>query len=374
MPYTLHNLFSSILRPTPFPSTPTSTFELTDLEQAPLLGRRVEVATIGCVRSLQGSTASNIDTIVIGLAESKKELPNRSHLRSLVAHTPAIKKLVILHADEEVDEPGRAAPEPRQTLQFPSLLDVTILSTTTLDPSPITESLLLDLPKGVRFLHVLGDSGLSGLADSAAHPPAFQLFGLTVQHHPSPVTDWITLTSWSTLQCLTVARVASLPTLTSTLPNLRSLRILNRKNSSLKGIENLKDLQHLEIRAENILELEIRLLPPTLRHFRFWSPGIAEGLSAPGGRTQLRQLETVVWDYWRIKGGKEDVILQRLREACDEEKVALQTYLRIDRGKRASKVRSRVFHRQSLTNNFDLIGTGSCTGRTTYTGVLHRLG
>lgn len=337
--------FLRLKRPTVATPSAVQLAQFPDLEQAPLLSHRVEVSTSRCVRRLKSSVNPRVDHLVIGIAESKEKLPNRAQLQILATHTHDIKKLTIFHVDKEVPW-GKAANPLHQTLPFPSLLDVTIMSATTLEPSNITEGLLQELPEQIRFLHLLGNPGMQGLANTATPPPAFQLFGLTVQLYPSSATDWIFQTSASSLQCLTIGKVVCLPVLTSDLPNLRSLRILDPQDASLEGIQALERLEDLEIRAEHILELDLRILPPTVQHFRFWSTDVAKALSTE--RNTLKNLRTVAWDYWKTKNGREGRVLQRLQTACEAERVTLRADPRVDNGKRASTVRSRVLYSGSL--------------------------
>lgn len=309
---------------------------------------RVEIArlddAVALESALEASQADGegvfIDTLIVGLSGFWGGVIDRANFDRLLAQALGIRKMVILHADYDPNVPTIEPPEHLPLL--PSLLDVTMISSSVLEATVSASALIRGLPSQIRFLQLPGNHAVPPEVAFQACL-TFRLYGLTIQEYPSSMTEWILSSSRSTLQMLTVRTVVNLPRLAANHPNLRSLRILSEISASSPGdFQSFRWLERLEIRATDARQQVLKTLPDTLKYLRFWSTDIAVGLgemlNTEEGRRKLQGLQTIVWDYWFDKDEMGGVTLARLQEVCSTQGRELRTYERKEGGRRASKV------------------------------------
>lgn len=306
-----------------------------------VLYKRVEVAKAADADALErtilepnsgpGGQLSRIETLVVGIAEREKGIMGPVQLQRLLQRVPGIRRLVIC-----LD--GYYSPQNIRVWNFiaPSVLDVTIISSSASLSSATAASLVFSLPSQVRFLQLL--CNFRDGTDSSSFPPdlpSFELYGLTTEEYSSDLADWVLSSSGQTLRLLTVVVISNLPRLSTNHPNLRSLRILTPRDPLTPSFATFYNLERLEIRSVYYPASTINTLPICLKYIRFWSSKVAAGLLAlittSRWRVQLPNLETIVYDYW-VEDGVEAMMLVQLEDICREEGLTLRTYERTNEG------------------------------------------
>lgn len=286
-----------------------------------------------------GSQRPQIHTLVVGTAEYWPGMPDQARLARIITLAPELRQLILIHAD---DGASRGTPL-RPFADLPFLTDVTIVSSSNLHFCSITGDLLQHLPSCVQFLQLPGEPSLS--PSVVAEPPAFKLYALTSQDFSAPATKWILSNSQASLQCLTVAKISNLIILGNAHPNLRSLRLLGTRSTTLDGVQHLTRLERLELRAKEIQDFDVRTFPTSLTYIHIWATNAAESITTfleSLGEKSSTSLKTIAWDYWRVPGGGEEQILDRLRRVCDLRKITLRESSRTDNGDRPGLVRILV--------------------------------
>lgn len=304
-------------------------------------------------RQGRGSSVRNL-VVGVGKAELGQHMLDASTLSQLLYMCPNVRKLTVLHHDLPYISPC-LIPE------MPHLTDVTIAASGWKSSPRIEIDFLQALPR-IRFLQLpCPEFARAFPKDVETSPAPFQLFGLSAQQYPSPISQWALQNSKHTLQCLTVAYLGDLPLLVENHPRLRSLRILTRLSSSSSSaatsaanLSALPCLERLEIRDLSVKPPFLRTLPPSIQYLRIWSTDLARELTGlledrerdPDGDLgrNLNNLKTVVWDWFCPKGGSQDSriatemrdTMNRLQQVCEEARIELRLYERTD-GRRASK-------------------------------------
>ncbi|KIO26421.1 hypothetical protein M407DRAFT_24270 [Tulasnella calospora MUT 4182] len=302
-------------------------------------------------RQGRGSSVRNL-VVGVGKAELGQHMLDASTLSQLLYMCPNVRKLTLLHHDLPYISPC-LIPE------MPHLTDVTIAASGWKSSPRIEVDFLQALPR-IRFLQLpCPEFARAFPKDIETLPAPFQLFGLSAQQYPTPISQWALQNSTNTLQCLTVAFLGDLPLLATKHPRLRSLRILTRLSSSsvsaaatsALNLGALPYLERLEIRDLSVKPPFLRTLPPSIQYLRIWSTDLARELAElleERERTPesdfARNLKTVVWDWYCPKGGSQDArlalemrnMLNRLRQVCEEAGIELRLYERTD-GRRASQ-------------------------------------
>ncbi|KAG8946353.1 hypothetical protein FRC04_011899 [Tulasnella sp. 424] len=307
-------------------------------------------------RQGRGSSVRNL-VVGVGKAELGQHMLDASTLSQLLYMCPNVRKLTILHHD---------LPHLSTCLipEMPHLTDVTIAASGWKSSPRIEVDFLQALPR-IRFLQLpCPEFARAFPKDVETSAAPFQLFGLSVQQYPSPISEWALRNSNHTLQCLTVAYMGDLTRLAKDHPRLRSLRILTRVSWSAPsssatatseeekaGLGALPYLERLEIRDLSVKPPFLRTLPPSIQYLRFWSTDLARELTellVERERTPESEyasgLKTVVWDWHCPRGGSEDArialamqnTLDGLRQACELAGIELRLYERKD-GRRASQ-------------------------------------
>lgn len=316
-------------------------------------------------RQGRGSSVRNL-VVGVGKAELGQHMLDASTLSQLLYMCPNVRKLTLLHHD---------LPHLSTCLipEMPHLTDVTIAASGWKSSPRIEVDFLQALPR-IRFLQLpCPEFARAFPKDVETSAAPFQLFGISVQQYPSPISEWALRNSTNTLQCLTVAYMGDLPRLAKDHPRLRSLRILTRVSwsapsassttaTSEVGLGALPYLERLEIRDLSVKPPFLRTLPPSIRYLRFWSTELARELTellVERERTPESEfasgLTTVVWDWHCPRGGSEDArialamqdTLNGLRQACESAGIELRLYERKD-GRRASQV-SLFFYLHSVS-------------------------
>lgn len=248
-----------------------------------LLYSRVEIAKRADATALErtvgpgvpdNSIFLGIDTLVVGIAERQEGIMNQAQFRRLLRRLPGIRRIVIFHDgfsnDTFAEEGIRAWND-----ITPSLIDLTIISSSALEGSLTAFNLVRNIPCQIRFLNLLCKSIF--IPDSAwfsTGPPPFELYGLTTEEYPSAMTNWVLSSSGPTLRLLTVVEVSNLPLLSTNHPHLRSLRILDpvRAGSLTQSFMTFQSLERLELRNKYAPVSVVATLPSSLKYIRVWSP------------------------------------------------------------------------------------------------------
>lgn len=317
----------------------------------------VEIATSEDAAALQSTLASSVSNIpaaqvralAVGIAMHQEGTITHSQLFSLLETTPEIRQLVILDGDEFTDMAFPQIPTNQSRLQ--KLLDVTIMSISTIEATTTASSILCRLAHHIKFLQLPGAHVPS--LQALSQNPAFQLVSLTIQAYPSSMAEWVLASSEESLQSLTVAEVTSVAKLAEKHPNLRSLRILDHSNAPL-DVEHFQDLRHLErleIRHDKFPWHTISLFPDTIVYLRFRSTELADRLQLSLNQVRwwkepqvLPRLQLVVWDMdgapdWAWNADWEKSVLERLQETCRYFRIELRIFPRTSAGGRATMVR-----------------------------------